>query len=44
MLRVTGVDIEPFIDGWFWDGKAEADEIFSEELKDATGHVCLQHG
>ena len=41
---VTGLDVEMFVEHWHWDGKIEAEEVFTEEFEHAIGHVCFQHG
>ena len=36
---VTGLDVEMFVEHWHWDGKIEAEEVFTEEFEHAIGHV-----
>ena len=36
--------MEMCVEHWHWDGKIEAEEVFTEEFEHAIGHVCLQHG
>ena len=41
------VILNEYICAWYWDGKVEASNFFTEEFKDipggVEGHLCLQH-
>ena len=41
---MVGIELDVFVSDWFWDGKTEAEKVFTNEFAGAKGHRCLQHG
>ena len=40
---VVGINLIGFIEGWYWGGNPAGMKDPTDMLKEAAGHMCLQH-